>query len=99
MSAGDNCGRRDDAAESAGDAEPCVIRDDQQHIGRILRRHDTRRPPRLRLQGLVLDHAEFGIKCGKLFAIDRGRGPGRTGRARDLWGLGQGWNGAQCHQE
>ena len=39
--------RRDDAAERARRAEAGVVRHDQQHVGRALRRHDAWRPPRL----------------------------------------------------
>ncbi len=73
-------GRRDDAAEGARHAEPGVIRDDEQDIGRALGRHDARRPPRFGLKGIVLDHAaELRIGRGELFAVD---GRGGAGRAR-----------------
>ena len=49
--------RRDDAAERARRAEPAVVGHDQQHVGRALRRHHARRPPRRRLRSPLLDHA------------------------------------------
>ena len=49
--------RRDDAAKRARRAESAIVRHDEQHIGRALRRHDARRPPRFRLRGFLLDHA------------------------------------------
>ena len=80
--------RRDDAAERARRAEPAVIGHDEQHIGRALRRHDARRPPRFRLGGLLLDHsAELRIGRRELFAVDGGRGAGRAQLAGDLLGL------------
>ena len=77
--------RRDDAAEGARHAEAGVVGDDQQHVGRALRRHDARRPPGLRLQRVILDHAaEFRVGRRKLLSVDGGRGAGRAGRAGDL---------------
>ena len=77
--------RRDDAAEGAGHAEAGVVGDDQQHVRRALRRHDARRPPRLRLQRVVLDHAaELRVGRRQLLAADGRRGAGRTRRAGDL---------------
>ena len=74
-----------DAAEGARCAEALIIRHNEQHVGRALRRHDARRPPRLRLRGLLLDHpAECGIRRRKLFAVDRGGGFGRTRDTCDL---------------
>ena len=82
--------RRDDAAEGARHAEAGVIGDDEQDVGRLLGRHDARRPPRLRLQGIVLDHAaEFRLGRGQLLAADGGRGARRTERAGDFLGLGE----------
>ena len=75
----------DDAAEGARRAETLVIRHDEQHVGRALRRHDARRPPGRRLRGLLLDHpAEFRIGRRKLFSVDRGGGAGRTWDTCDL---------------
>ena len=72
--------RRDHAAEGARHAETGVVRDDQQHVGRLLGRHDARRPPGLGLQRVVLDHAaERRIGRGKLLPADRRR---RARRAR-----------------
>ena len=45
---------RDDAAERARRAEAAIVRHDEQHIGRALRRHDARRPPRCRFGGFRL---------------------------------------------
>ena len=71
--------RRDDAAEGARHAEAGVVGDDEQHVRRALRRHDARRPPGLRLQGVVLDHAaELRIGRRKLLPVDRRRGAGRA---------------------
>ena len=71
--------RRDDAAERARRTEAAIVGHDEQHIGRALRRHDARRPPRFRLRGLVFDHAaEFRIRGRKLFSADGGGGAGRT---------------------
>ena len=61
---------RDDAAEGAGHAEARVVGDDEQDVGRTLGRHHARRPPRFRLQGVVLDHAtEFRVGRRELFAV------------------------------
>ena len=70
-------GRRDHAAEGARHTETGVVGDDQEHVRRAFRRHDAWRPPRLRLQGVVLDHAaELGIRRRELLAADRRRGAG-----------------------
>ena len=80
-----HCRCRDDAAEGARYAKAGIIRDDEQHVGRFLGRHDARRPPRFRLQGIVLDHAaEFRIGRRKLLAADGGCGAGRARRAGSL---------------
>ena len=64
-------GRRDDAAERARDAEARVIRDNQQDVGRAFGRHDARRPPVFRLQGIVLDDAaEFWVWWRKLLSVN-----------------------------
>ena len=77
--------RRDDAAERARRAEAGVVRHDEQHVGRALRRHDARRPPRLRLRGLLLDHpAELRIGRRKLLSADGRGGARRTQHAGDL---------------
>jgi hypothetical protein len=76
--------RRDDAAEGARHAEAGVVGDDQQHVGRALGRHDARRPPRLRLQRVVLDDAaESRVGRRELLVGDRRRGAGRTKDASD----------------
>ena len=77
--------RRDHAAEGAGYAEAGVVGDDQQHVRRALRRHDARRPPRLRLQRVILDHAaELRVRRRQLLGADGGGGAGRSQRAGDL---------------
>src|SRR5271165_5030552 len=77
--------RRYDAAEGARCAETLVVRHDEQHVGRALRRYDARRPPCLRFRRLLLDYpAERRIGGRKLFAGDRGGGFGRTRDTRDL---------------
>ena len=48
------CGRRNDAAERAGNAVPVIVGHDQQDVRRTLGRHHLRRPVRLRLVGLRL---------------------------------------------
>ena len=71
---------RDDATERPRRAEPAVVRHDEQHVGRALRRYDARRPPRRGLRGLFFDHtAEFRIGWRKLFSADRGGGVGEPG--------------------
>ena len=73
--------RRNDAAEGRGHPEPGVIRDDEQDVGRTLGRYDARRPPRRRLQGVILDHAaERRLGRRQLLAADGGGG----GRCADL---------------
>ena len=77
--------RRDHAAERARHAEARVVGDDEENVRRTLRRHDARRPPRLRLQRVVLDHAaEFRIGRRKLRSADRRRCAGGSQRAGDL---------------
>ena len=79
------CRRRNDPAERARRAEPGVVRHDEQHVGRALRRHDAWRPPRCRIRRLLLDHpAERRIGLRKLLAVEGGRGAGRAQFARDL---------------
>ncbi len=75
-----HCRRRDDAAECARHAEPCVIGDDEKNVWRIGRRRYARRPPGLGLQRLILDDpTELGSGRGKLRAAD---GCARRCRAR-----------------
>ena len=79
------CRRRDNAAKRARCAKSAIVRHDEQYIGRALRWHDARRPPRFRLRGFLLDHATEGrIGRRKLFAVNGG---GRAGRARLASGL------------
>src|SRR4249920_2085038 len=74
-----------DATEGAWCTETLIIRHDEQHVGRALRRHNARRPPSLRLRGLLVDHpAEFRIRRRKLLPVDRGGGTGRTWVTCDL---------------
>ena len=77
--------RRDDAAEGARHAEAGVVRDDQEHVRRFVRRHDPRRPPGRRGQRIVPDHAAEGrLRRRQLPPVDRGRGVGRAGRPGGL---------------
>ena len=74
-----------DAAERTWCSETLVIRHDEQHVGRALRRYDARRPPWLRFRRLLFDYpAERRIGWRKLFARDRGGGLRRTRYAGDL---------------
>src|SRR5437667_10014960 len=52
--------RRNDPAESAGNAVALVIGHDEQDVRRTLGRHDTRWPVRLGIGGSFLDHAAEG---------------------------------------
>jgi arylsulfatase A-like enzyme len=68
-----------DAAKSAWCAKTLVIRHDEQHIGRALRWHHTRRPPGGRLGGPILNHsAELRVGRWKLLAWYGRGGVGRT---------------------
>ena len=79
--------RRDDAAKRARRAKSAIVRHDEQHIGRALRWHDARRPPRFRLRRFLLDHAtERRIGRRKLFAVNGGGGARRAEFAGDLLG-------------
>ena len=64
--------RGDHAAKGARGAKAHVVGHDQQHIRRALGRHDPRRPKRLRLRGIQIDHAAEG-RSGRwqIAAIDR----------------------------
>ncbi len=76
---------RDHAAEGAGRAEAVVIGHDQQHVGRLLRRHHAGRPPRGGLRGSFLDHAaELRIGRRQLLAADGRGGAGGAEHAGDL---------------
>ena len=84
------CRGRNDAAERARRAEADVVRHDEQHVGRALRRHDAWRPPGFRLRGLFLDHpAELRIGRRQLVAADGRRSSRRAWRAGDFHGLGK----------
>ena len=77
--------RRDDTAVGAGHGEAGVVGHDEQDVGRALGRHDARRPPRFRLEGVVLDHAaEFRIGRRELFPVNGRGGAGRTRLAGGL---------------
>ena len=79
--------RRDHAAEGARHAEAGVVGHDQQDVGRLLGRHDARRPPGRRLQSVVLDHAaELRVGRRQLLAADGGGGAGRAQCAGNLHG-------------
>jgi hypothetical protein len=68
---------RDDSAERARHAEARVVSHDEQDVGRAFGRHHARRPPRFRLQGVLLDHAaEFRVGRWELLAVDGGGGTG-----------------------
>ena len=77
--------RGDDAAEGGGRPVADVVGDDEQHVGRALRRDDARRPEGLRALRRPLDPAaELLGRRRQLPAVDgrRGRrGPGYPGRA------------------
>src|SRR5207249_7025749 len=72
--------RGNDAAKRAGRAESAVVGHDQKDVWRTLRRHDARRPPRLRLRRLLLDQAAK-LRIGRGNLIARNRRP-RAWRAR-----------------
>src|SRR5207249_9520794 len=73
------------AAVRAWRAETGVVGHDEQNIGRAFGRHDARRPPRLRLESVVLDHAsKFRIRRRELLSANGCR---RAGRARRAGGL------------
>ncbi len=76
-----------DATKGAADAISLVVGHDEQNVGRTLGRHNGRWPPRFGFLGILLDHAaEFWLWRRDLIPLDRGRGAGRTRRARDLLG-------------
>lgn len=82
-------GCRNDAAKSAGHAKPCIIRDDEQHVGGLLGRHNARGPPRFRSQGVIVDHAgEFRFRCWQLVAADGSGGARRAQGTGDLQSAG-----------
>src|SRR6266481_2127422 len=75
----------DEAAECARRAEPFIVCQNEQNVGRTLGWYDARRPPRRRLRRFLLDHpAELRIGRRKLFSVDCGGGVGRTRYAVDL---------------
>ena len=77
--------RRDDAAERDRHAETRVVGHNQQNIWRLLRRNNARRPPRFRLEGIILDHAaKLRIGRRQLFSANGCRGAGRTWRSGGL---------------
>ena len=72
--------RGDDAAKSAADAVSLIVGQDQQHVGRAFGRHHARRPPRLRVLDVFLDHAaEFRLRRGELFPVNGRRALGEPG--------------------
>ena len=90
--------RRDDAAEGAGHPEAGIVGDDQQHVRCALRRHHARRPPGLRFQGVILDHAtELRVGRGQLLAAYRGGGAGRTQLSGNF--LRPGRQGCKCNRD
>ena len=77
--------RRDDAAERARHAETGIVRDDQHDIGRLLWRHDSRRPPWLGLESVVLYvTAKLGLRRRQLLAVNGGGCAWRTELALNL---------------
>lgn len=55
--------RRNHSTERAGRAETHIVRNDQEYIGRALRRNHARRPPRLGLRRILVDHTpKLGIR-------------------------------------
>ena len=86
---------RDHPAKSGRRAEADIVRHDEQHVGRPLRRHDARRPPGLGLRGpLVDDPAEIRLRGRYSFPVDGRSGARRTRNARDL--LSEGRGEAKC---
>ncbi len=76
---------RDHAAEGARHAETRIVGDDHEHVRRVFRRHDARRPPGRRLKRLLPDLApEGGRRRRQLAAVDGGARAGRAQRARHL---------------
>src|SRR5690242_5317294 len=74
-----------DAAEGAWCTETLVVRHDEQHVGRALRRHDARRPPRFRLRSLFPDlTTELRIGRRELLTAEARRRARRPRRAGDL---------------
>src|SRR5277367_607072 len=81
--------RRNDTAEGAGYAVALIIGHDEEHVGRVLGRDDTGRPPGRRVLGGFLDYtAEGRRRCGELLPIDGGGGGGRAQLSCDLLSLG-----------
>src|SRR5262249_7142675 len=73
------------AAKGARYTVAGVISHDEKDVRRFLGRHDRRRPPRLRVLGVLFDHsAELGRRRRQLIARDSGRGAGRAGFAGSL---------------
>ena len=79
------CRRGDHAAKGAGRAEANIIGHYQQNVRRALRRHNARRPIRLRLHGVGIDLAfERLRRVRQIPAVDGARRAGRARRAGDL---------------
>src|SRR3954469_3316305 len=86
--------RRDDAPESAVDAETLIIGHDEEDVGRTLGRHHARRPPSCRILCALVDHATEGRRRWReLIALERGRLTGRTQYTGNL--LRRGWRDRQ----
>jgi hypothetical protein len=69
--------RGDQPAECAWRSKAHIIGDDQQHIGRSLGRHDTRRPKGLGILCIEIDDAAKGRRrVRNVAAINRRRGAG-----------------------
>ena len=79
--------RRNDPAESAGNAVALVIGHDEQDVRRALGRDDARWPVRLGIGSSFLYHAaERQRRRRDLFPVNGDGGVGRTGCAVDLLG-------------
>src|SRR4030095_10557945 len=75
------------AAERTRRAEPAIVGHDEQDVGRVLRWHNARRPPRFRVGGFLLDHTtELRIRRRQLFAVNSCRRAWRASLAGDLLG-------------
>src|SRR5512132_508125 len=79
--------RRNDPAESAGNAVALIIGHDEQDVRRALGRDDAWWPVRLGISGSFLDHAAERHRWWRdLFPVNRHGGVRRTGRAVNLLG-------------
>src|SRR5262245_47170063 len=80
------CWRRNDAAEGRWRAEAHVIGDDEEDVGRALRRHHPRWPRRFGLRRIEADLSLERLRRGRQVAAVDGRScGGRTRCAGTLW--------------